>query len=115
MIAERANTTTVNQSNAPGTVPGLLNDLRGQVRRHRRLHETRGDGVDADPEAPELARRGLGQRDQPGLRPAPYLASRGLKWVQHYDEPGLSDEDLEAIRDNAARYADLAQEYQGES
>lgn len=33
-------------------------------------------------------------KDQPGLRPAPYLASRGLKWIQHYTQPGLSDEDL---------------------
>ena len=33
-------------------------------------------------------------RDEPGLRPAPYLASRGMKWIQHYAEPGLSDDDL---------------------
>ncbi len=33
-------------------------------------------------------------KEQPGLRPAPYLASRGLKWIQHYAEPGLSDDDL---------------------
>jgi len=33
-------------------------------------------------------------RDQPGLRPAPYLASRGMKWIQHYDSPGLSDDEL---------------------
>ncbi len=33
-------------------------------------------------------------RTQPGLRPAPYLASRGMKWIQHYDEPGLSDSEL---------------------
>jgi predicted DNA-binding protein (MmcQ/YjbR family) len=33
-------------------------------------------------------------KDQPGLRPAPYLASRGLKWIQHYASPGLSDEEL---------------------
>lgn len=33
-------------------------------------------------------------RDQPGLRPAPYLASRGMKWIQHYARPGLSDRDL---------------------
>lgn len=33
--------------------------------------------------------------DMPGLRPAPYLASRGLKWVQNYGEPGLSDSELE--------------------
>ncbi|MEO1330768.1 MAG: MmcQ/YjbR family DNA-binding protein [Pseudomonadota bacterium] len=30
----------------------------------------------------------------PGLRPAPYMASRGLKWIQDYAEPGLSDPDL---------------------
>ena len=33
-------------------------------------------------------------KDQPGLRPAPYLASRGLTWIQHYGEPGLSDAEL---------------------
>jgi predicted DNA-binding protein (MmcQ/YjbR family) len=33
-------------------------------------------------------------RDAPGLRPAPYLASRGMKWIQHYAEPGLSDDEL---------------------
>lgn len=32
--------------------------------------------------------------DSPGLRPAPYMASRGLKWIQHYDRPGLSDDSL---------------------
>ncbi|MEM6902999.1 MAG: MmcQ/YjbR family DNA-binding protein [Pseudomonadota bacterium] len=35
-------------------------------------------------------------KEQPGLRPAPYLASRGMSWIQHYDEPGLSDEDLKS-------------------
>jgi predicted DNA-binding protein (MmcQ/YjbR family) len=35
-------------------------------------------------------------RQQPGLRPAPYLASRGMKWIQHYAEPGLADADLAA-------------------
>lgn len=33
-------------------------------------------------------------KDMSGLRPAPYLASRGFKWIQHYEEPGLSDEEL---------------------
>src|SRR6266850_2206373 len=33
-------------------------------------------------------------KDQPGLRPAPYLASRGLKWIQHFGKPGLSDDEL---------------------
>jgi len=32
--------------------------------------------------------------DLPGIRPAPYLASRGMKWVQHYALPGLSDDEL---------------------
>ena len=34
-------------------------------------------------------------QEQPGLRPAPYLASRGMKWIQHYCTPGLPDEALE--------------------
>ena len=34
-------------------------------------------------------------RDQPGLRPAPYLASRGLKWIQHFAAPGLADTELQ--------------------
>lgn len=32
--------------------------------------------------------------DAPGVRPAPYLASRGFKWLQHYAAPGLSDSEL---------------------
>ncbi|MBL3702498.1 MmcQ/YjbR family DNA-binding protein [Sulfitobacter sp. BDSS02] len=32
--------------------------------------------------------------DMEGIRPAPYMASRGLKWVQHYASPGLSDSEL---------------------
>jgi len=32
--------------------------------------------------------------DQPGLRPAPYLASRGMSWIQQYDTPGLGDPEL---------------------
>ena len=33
-------------------------------------------------------------RGQDGLRPAPYFASRGMKWIQHYAEPGLSVAEL---------------------
>jgi predicted DNA-binding protein (MmcQ/YjbR family) len=33
-------------------------------------------------------------KSQPGLRPAPYLASRGMKWIQHFAKPGLSDDGL---------------------
>ena len=32
----------------------------------------------------------------PGLRPAPYLASRGLSWLQRVDDSSLSDQDLRA-------------------
>jgi predicted DNA-binding protein (MmcQ/YjbR family) len=33
-------------------------------------------------------------KDMEGLRPAPYLASRGMKWIQRYGDPGLDDEAL---------------------
>ena len=42
----------------------------------------------------ELAYRIL--REQPGLRPAPYLSPRSPTWIQMYDDPGLSDGDLKA-------------------
>ncbi len=51
------------------------------------------DGKDAFTfKASEIAFEVL--QDQPGVRPAPYLASRGLKWLQVYDRPGLSDDTL---------------------
>lgn len=31
---------------------------------------------------------------QPGLRPAPYLASRGIKWIQRYSDETMSDTEL---------------------
>ena len=34
-------------------------------------------------------------REQPGLRPAPYFATRGMKWIQQYAKPGLPDDALE--------------------
>lgn len=34
-------------------------------------------------------------KEHPGLRPAPYLASRGMKWIQHFAKPGLSDSELQ--------------------
>jgi predicted DNA-binding protein (MmcQ/YjbR family) len=30
----------------------------------------------------------------PGLRPAPYFASRGMTWIQHFTAPGLCDDEL---------------------
>lgn len=35
-------------------------------------------------------------KEQQGCRPAPYLASRGMKWIQAYAEPGLSGEELKS-------------------
>ena len=42
-------------------------------------------------------------RDTPGCRPAPYLASRGMKWIQHYAAPGLNDGDLKAYIETSHR------------
>ena len=42
-------------------------------------------------------------QEQPGLRPAPYLASRGMKWIQHYAAPGLKDVDLKAYIETSHR------------
>ena len=33
-------------------------------------------------------------RERRGLRPAPYLASRGMSWIQHFAKPGLPDDQL---------------------
>ncbi|MEO0543558.1 MAG: MmcQ/YjbR family DNA-binding protein [Pseudomonadota bacterium] len=33
-------------------------------------------------------------KEQPGCRPAPYLASRGMKWIQRTDSASIGDEDL---------------------
>ena len=30
----------------------------------------------------------------PGYKPAPYLAARGMKWIQQYDAPASDDEEL---------------------
>ncbi len=35
-------------------------------------------------------------RDTPGCRPAPYMASRGLKWIQRFGDEGIDDD---ALRD----------------
>ena len=57
-----------------------------------------GGWADAGPaftfKTSEIAYEALKQR--PGLRPAPYLASSGMKWIQHFAEPGLSDEELKS-------------------
>ncbi|MFS4582669.1 MmcQ/YjbR family DNA-binding protein [Phaeobacter sp. C3_T13_0] len=34
-------------------------------------------------------------QERPGVRPAPYLASRGMKWLQHFKDPGLTEMELQ--------------------
>ena len=46
-------------------------------------------------------------KDQPGLRPAPYLASRGMKWIQQQEAPGLDDGALKDYIAEAHRLASL--------
>jgi predicted DNA-binding protein (MmcQ/YjbR family) len=46
-------------------------------------------------------------KDRPGLRPAPYLASRGMKWIQHHAEPGLSDDELKDYLRHSHRIVSL--------
>lgn len=46
-------------------------------------------------------------RNQPGLRPAPYLASRGMKWIQQYENKGLSDEELKEYLQQSHRIVSL--------
>ena len=51
------------------------------------------DGADAFTfKAGDIAFEVLQQ--EPGIRPAPYLASRGMKWLQVYEEGGMSDATL---------------------
>ena len=44
-------------------------------------------------------------KDQPGLRPAPYLASRGLLWIQRISEETMSDEALKDYLRQSRRLA----------
>ena len=54
-------------------------------------------------------------KELPGLRPAPYLASRGLSWIQRTDSGSLGDRDLEAYlrRSYAMVLATLPKKTQG--
>lgn len=46
-------------------------------------------------------------KEQPGCRPAPYLASRGLLWIQRTSDESLSDADLKAYLHESHRLAAL--------
>jgi len=46
-------------------------------------------------------------RDTPGCRPAPYLASRGMKWIQRMTDEGVTDKDLKDYLRESHRLASL--------
>ena len=45
--------------------------------------------------------------EMPGARPAPYLASRGMKWIQRTDDSSISDDDLKAYLKESHRLVSL--------
>jgi len=46
-------------------------------------------------------------QDQPGFRPAPYMASRGMKWIQQYDVPKDTEETLKYYLKESHRIVSL--------
>lgn len=42
-------------------------------------------------------------KDEPGFRPAPYLASRGMKWIQQYDTAPEKDDTLKYYLESSHR------------
>lgn len=55
-------------------------------------------------------------KEQDGLRPAPYLASRGMTWIQSHAPGALTDDDLQAYleRSHAIIAAGLSKKKQRE-
>lgn len=45
--------------------------------------------------------------DVPGFRPAPYLASRGMTWIQQYNVPDTEDEELTHYLEESHRIVSL--------
>ncbi len=46
--------------------------------------------------------------DEPGYRPAPYFASRGMMWMQQYDAPDTEDDELIFYLKESHRIVSLA-------
>ncbi|QDZ01497.1 MmcQ/YjbR family DNA-binding protein [Nitratireductor mangrovi] len=46
-------------------------------------------------------------KEQPGLRPAPYLASRGMKWIQRFSDESMDDATLKDYLAESHRLASL--------
>ena len=45
--------------------------------------------------------------DKPGYRPAPYLASRGMKWIQQHAAPDSDDDELQYYLQDSHRIVAL--------
>ena len=45
--------------------------------------------------------------DEPGYRPAPYFASRGMMWIQQYDMPVTEDDELKYYLKESYRIVSL--------
>ena len=46
-------------------------------------------------------------QDEPGFRAAPYMASRGMKWIQIYDATALKDEEIKHYINESHRIVSL--------
>ena len=46
-------------------------------------------------------------KGEPGFKPAPYMASRGMKWIQLYDMSESTDEDLTYYLEESYRIVSL--------
>lgn len=46
-------------------------------------------------------------QEKPGYRPAPYLASRGMKWIQLYDASTVEDEEISYYLSESYRIVSL--------
>lgn len=46
-------------------------------------------------------------QDEPGFRPAPYMAARGMKWIQQYDASESRDETLKYYLKESHRIVSL--------
>ncbi len=46
-------------------------------------------------------------QDRPGFRPAPYMASRGMKWIQQYESSESTDDELKYYLKESHRMVSL--------
>ena len=46
-------------------------------------------------------------QDEPGFQAAPYMASRGMKWIQIYDATAMEDDDVKHYLDESYRIVSL--------